>query len=92
MEGLTSAAGGSAGGAADPVTAIANLGTEMYRFFQAGIDMVTFKSKARWDNLPQWLSPAEFQQEDYTMETILGGIAVAFIIIIIATAIVAVRK
>lgn len=78
--------------AADPVTAIANLGTEMYKFFQAGIDALTFKSKARWDNLPEWLSPADFQQEDYTIETILGGIAVAFIIIVIVIAVVAVRK
>lgn len=78
--------------AGDPVTAIANLGTEMYRFFQAGIDMVTFKSKARWDNLPQWLSPAEFQQEDYTLETILAGIAIAFVVLVIVIAVVAIRK
>jgi hypothetical protein len=37
---LSGGQGAAAGGgmAADPVTAIANLGTEMYKFFQSGID------------------------------------------------------
>lgn len=88
----TAASAGGGGMAADPVTAIANLGTEMYRFFQSGIDALTFQSKARWNNLPEWLSPADFQQQDYTLETILGGIAIAFVILVIVIAVVAVRK
>lgn len=79
---------GGVGMAADPISAVANAVGSI--FDTIGIALAP--RKARWENLPEWLSPADFQQQDYTIETILGGIAVAFVILVIVIAVIAVRK
>lgn len=84
--------GGNVQGGGDPISAIANAVTSIYNFYGKGIDALTYKGKARWANLPEWLRPGDFQEEDHTMEYLLGGLAAVFVIIVLAIAIVATRK
>lgn len=40
----------------------------------------------RYGRLPDWLSPREFQRRDYTIEIIIGAMALIIIVIVAITA------
>jgi hypothetical protein len=88
MEEFLSGGGGGGmggGGASDPVTAIANLGTELYRFYQSLVDAVTFKEKRRWELIPDYTDPADYRPEpDYTIPIVIGGMVFVFAIMALA--------
>lgn len=76
----------------DPVTAISGAVDSVARLANTGLEAIFAPRMAKWANIPEWLSPKDFQQEDHTMEIILGGIALAFIALMVAIIIVTVRK
>lgn len=83
----------SGGGvAADPISAVAGAVDSVFTFYSTAVEAIATPMQARWENLPEWLSPADFQREDYTLEIILGGIVVAFVVLIGVTAFIAARK
>lgn len=70
--------GGGAGGGMDPVTAIANL-------ISTTIDAFTWKGKKRWDIIPDYTDPADYQSgPDYTPAIIIGGMVFVFAIMALA--------
>jgi hypothetical protein len=51
----------------------------MYKFFQAGIDALTFKEKRRWDLIPDYTDPADYRPDpDYTIPIIIAGMVIVF--------------
>ena len=78
--------------AADPISAIAGAVDSVFTFYTTAVDAVATPMRARWDNLPEWLRPTDFQREDYTLEIILGGIVIAFLVLVIAIGLIAARK
>ena len=67
------------------VTAISALGASVVNLLAAG-------KQAKYGRLPDWMTPKDFQRENYTMEIILSGLALAFLAIIISAAIILARK
>lgn len=67
----------AAQGGSDPVSAIANLVGSVVDFF-------TQKNKAKWDRLPDWISPADFKDNSRSADILLIGMFVVIIVIIIA--------
>ena len=51
------------------------------------VGLITTNKAARYGRLPDWISPANFQQKDRTPEIILIGLFAVLIIIVIAIAI-----
>jgi hypothetical protein len=90
MEEQIAASGG--GMAADPISAVAGAVDSVFTFYNTAVEAVTTPMRARWENLPEWLSPADFQQEDYTLEILLGGIVIAFVVLVGVIAFIAARK
>lgn len=76
----------------DPITAIAQAAGSFFNAASTSIEAITFQSKVRWSKVPDFLRPTQFQRTDKTTDYIIGGIAVAFIVVVIAVAIVAARK
>lgn len=62
---------------ADPISAIANGVASIFDFF-------TQKNRARYDRLPDWITPADFQNRSRSSDILLIGMFVVIIIIIIA--------
>lgn len=67
------------------VTAVGALGSAVLNF-------AAVSKEAKWGRLPDWLTAKDFQRKDYTIEIILGGLLAAFLVIVIATAVIASRK
>ena len=67
------------------VTAIGALGSSI-------INLIASSKQAKYGRLPDWMTPKDFQRENYTMEIILGGMGLALLAIIIAIAIITVKK
>lgn len=63
----------------DPVTAVAGAVSTI-------VDAVTFRRRSQRDKLPQWLSPADFQQRDYTSTILVVGAVVLLIVIVVLIA------
>ena len=61
----------------EPVSAISGMIGSVF-------DFITVDKKARYDRLPDWLSPADFQQRDRTADIILIGMFVVLLAVIIA--------
>ena len=66
-------------------TAVGALGSSI-------LNLVAASKEAKFGRLPDWLAPKDFQREDYTLEIILAGLLIAFLAIVIATAIIASKK
>lgn len=67
----------------DPVTLI------LTTLFTAGSTIfgtISGNKAAKKQRLPDWLSPRDFQRKDYTLEIIIGGIALIIIVILAITA------
>lgn len=47
---------------------------------------ITRNKELRYSRLPDWLSPRDFQRRDYTIEIIIGAMALIIIIIVAITA------
>ena len=47
---------------------------------------ITASKSARYDRLPDWISPTDFQKEDRTAEIILIGMFAVLIVIVLAIA------
>ena len=43
-------------------------------------------TRVRYDRLPDWLSPRDFQRRDYTIEIIIGAMAIVIITVVAITA------
>ena len=56
------------------------------------IGLIATSKEAKFGRLPDWLTAKDFQRKDYTLEIILGGLLLAFLVIIIATAVIAAKK
>ncbi len=66
------------GGGMDPITAIANM-------ISTTIDAFTWKGKKRWDLIPDYTDPADYQPgPDYTPIVIIGGMVFVFAIMALA--------
>ena len=61
----------------EPIGAIAGL-------VDGVIDLFTAEKKAKYNRLPDWLSPKDFQKQERTADIILIGMFVVLIIVIIA--------
>ena len=48
------------------------------------VDLFTADKKARYDRLPDWMSPKDFQRQDRTADILLIGMIIVLIAIIIA--------
>lgn len=66
-------------------TAVGALGSSI-------LNLIAVSKQAKFDRLPDWLTPKDFQRKDYTLEIILAGLLIAFLAIVIATAIIASKK
>jgi hypothetical protein len=69
----------------DPIAAIANAVGIIF-------ETTTSRGSSRWENLPEWLRPTDFQKNDRTSEIIIASMAIAFIIIVISIAVIATKK
>jgi hypothetical protein len=67
------------------ISAIANLGGSI-------INLSATNKAAKYDRLPDWLSPKDFQQKDYKMEIIFGVLALVFILLLIAAVFVTIKR
>ena len=52
----------------------------------AVLDTINTGRAAKYDRLPDWLSPRDFQRRDYTIEIIIGSMAFIILIIVVITA------
>jgi hypothetical protein len=64
----------------DPVSAIANA---VGNIFGGVVALVEGRRDSKYGRLPDWMSPADFQRRDYTVEIIIGGMLLVLIIVII---------
>lgn len=64
----------------DPVTAIANA---VSNIFGGVVNIVEGRRWAKYGRLPDWLSPREFQRQNYSSELIIGGLALALILVLV---------
>lgn len=48
------------------------------------INFFTVNKQVKYDRLPDWLSPKDFQRKDYTADLILIGMLIVLLAIIIA--------
>jgi hypothetical protein len=62
---------------ADPISAVGNVISSVFDFF-------TQKNRAKYERLPDWISPADFQNKSRSSDILLIGMFVVIIIIIIA--------
>ena len=60
----------------DPVTAIANVIGQIFGFFEGN-------QSRKYERLPDWISPKDFQKNDYTTEIIVGSMLLVLVIVII---------
>ena len=67
------------------VTAVGALGSSI-------VNLIAVSKEAKWGRLPDWLTAKDFQRKDYTIEIILGGLLISFLVIVIATVVIASRK
>lgn len=67
------------------VTAVAELGS-------AVLGLITEAKKAKFGRLPDWLTAADFQRKDNTLDIIFYGLIASFLLIVIATVIIASKK
>ncbi len=73
-----SGGGMPSGGGMDPITAIANM-------ISTTIDAFTWKGKKRWEIIPDYADPADYQPgPDYTPAIIIGGMVFVFAIMALA--------
>ena len=64
---------------ADPVSAIAIAIGSIFGTIGAG-------RRARYERLPDWMQPKDFQRRDYTPEILIIGLSVAFIVTLVVVA------
>ena len=67
------------------VTAVGALGSSI-------VNLIAVSKEAKWGRLPDWLTAKDFQRKDYTIEVILAGLLISFLVIVIATVVIASRK
>lgn len=67
------------------VTAVGALGSSI-------VNLIAVSKEAKWGRLPDWLTAKDFQRKDYTIEIILAGLLISFLVIVIATVVIASRK
>ena len=67
------------------VTAVGALGSSI-------VNLIAVSKEAKWGRLPVWLTAKDFQRKDYTIEIILAGLLISFLVIVIATVVIASRK
>lgn len=67
------------------VTAVGALGSSI-------VNLIAVSKEAKWGRLPDWLTAKDFQRKDYTIEAILAGLLISFLVIVIATVVIASRK
>ena len=67
------------------VTAVGALGSSI-------VNLIAVSKEAKWGRLPDWLTAKDFQRKDYTIEIILGGLLIAFLVIVVATVVIASKK
>ena len=67
------------------VTAVGALGSSI-------VNLIAVSKEAKWGRLPDWLTAKDFQRKDYTIEIILASLLISFLVIVIATVVIASRK
>lgn len=67
------------------ISAIAGLGGSI-------LNLTATNKAARYERLPEWLSPKDFQQKDYKLEIMLGGIALLLVLIMAAAIFITIKK
>ncbi len=73
----------------DPVSAIA---TAIGKSVESIFTFLTVSKDAKYGRLPEWLSPADFQNRSKTADILLIGMFVVIIVIIIGLTVAARRK
>lgn len=69
-------------GAVDPISAVAGAISSVSDLLGKGIDSFTWKGKARYSMIPEYADPLDYQaKQTYTIEIIIGGLLLLFIVI-----------
>ncbi|MCB0653236.1 MAG: hypothetical protein KDC85_18325 [Saprospiraceae bacterium] len=64
----------------EPVSAIANAVSDI---FGGVVALIEGRRESKFGRLPDWLSPRDFQRNDYTVDIIIGAMLLVLIIVII---------
>lgn len=64
----------------EPVSAIAGA---VSNIFGGVVALIEGRREQKYGRLPDWLSPRDFQRNDYTVEIIIGAMLLVLIIVII---------
>lgn len=64
----------------EPVSAIANA---VSNIFGGVVALIEGRRESKFGRLPDWLSPRDFQRNDYTVDIIIGAMLLVLIIVII---------
>ncbi|MEO0339501.1 MAG: hypothetical protein AAF242_09820 [Bacteroidota bacterium] len=66
----------------DPISLIITAGLQLG---SSVLDIIRQGRAERYDRLPDWLSPKDFQRQDNTVQYLLFGMMISFILIVCLT-------